>query len=118
MARCAPKCEKTVQALLCRNLNVKSATLPNATYSHRIRLQDDLVTKFHILVGKAFSCSWDRPSKLRVRALRQGVSLMSTSNAHEPELSPKNPFPSQEESMSMSDHFTAPRMQGLAGTEC
>ncbi|QCD83514.1 NADH dehydrogenase I subunit 4L [Vigna unguiculata] len=24
MARCAPKCEKTVQALLCRNLNVKS----------------------------------------------------------------------------------------------
>ncbi|KAK8491996.1 hypothetical protein V6N11_014120 [Hibiscus sabdariffa] len=57
MARCAPKCEKTVQALLCRNLNVKSATLPNATSSHRIRLQDDLVTKFHILVGKAFSCS-------------------------------------------------------------
>ncbi|KAK9081441.1 hypothetical protein Sjap_026648 [Stephania japonica] len=31
IARCAPKCEKTVQALLCRNLNVKSATLPNAT---------------------------------------------------------------------------------------
>ena len=29
IARCAPKCEKTVQALLCRNLNVKSATLPN-----------------------------------------------------------------------------------------
>ena len=27
MARSAPKCEKTVQALLCRNLNVKSATL-------------------------------------------------------------------------------------------
>ena len=27
IARCAPKCEKTVQALLCRNLNVKSATL-------------------------------------------------------------------------------------------
>ncbi|KAI3668819.1 hypothetical protein L1987_88159 [Smallanthus sonchifolius] len=33
-----------VQALLCRNLNVKSATLPNATSSRRIRLQDDLVT--------------------------------------------------------------------------
>ncbi|KAL8147149.1 hypothetical protein AgCh_004751 [Apium graveolens] len=47
MARCAPKCEKTVQALLCRNLNVKSATLPNATSSRRIRLQDDLVTGFH-----------------------------------------------------------------------
>ncbi|PWA66357.1 ATPase subunit 4, mitochondrion [Artemisia annua] len=30
MARSAPKCEKTVQALLCRNLNVKSAT-SNAT---------------------------------------------------------------------------------------
>jgi len=39
-ARCAPKCEKTVQALLCRNLNVKSATLLNATSSRRIRLQD------------------------------------------------------------------------------
>ncbi|KAI3670760.1 hypothetical protein L2E82_53729 [Cichorium intybus] len=49
MARSAPKCEKTVQALLCRNLNVKSATLPNATSSRRIRLQDDLVTG---LVGK------------------------------------------------------------------
>ncbi|KAL8108836.1 hypothetical protein AgCh_025074 [Apium graveolens] len=47
MARCAPKCEKTVQALLCRNRNVKSSTLPNATSSRRIRLQDDLVTGFH-----------------------------------------------------------------------
>ncbi|GAY36460.1 hypothetical protein CUMW_279730 [Citrus unshiu] len=44
MARCAPKCEKTVQALLCRNLNVKLATLLNAISSRRIRLQDDLVT--------------------------------------------------------------------------
>ncbi|GJV81675.1 cytochrome c biogenesis C [Tanacetum coccineum] len=48
MARSAPKCEKTVQALLCRNLNVKSATLPNATSSRRIRLQDDLVTAMAI----------------------------------------------------------------------
>ncbi|KAI5382403.1 hypothetical protein KIW84_MT0052 (mitochondrion) [Lathyrus oleraceus] len=54
MARCAPKCEKTVQALLCRNLNVKSATLPNATSSRRIRLQDDLGTKFHLLVRRRF----------------------------------------------------------------
>lgn len=53
-ARCAPKCEKTVQALLCRNLNVKSATLPNATSSRRIRLQDDLGTKFRILIGRRF----------------------------------------------------------------
>ncbi|KAI3668705.1 hypothetical protein L1987_88270 [Smallanthus sonchifolius] len=50
MARSAPKCEKTVQALLCRNLNVKSATLPNATSSRRIRLQDDLVTGFSLLM--------------------------------------------------------------------
>ncbi|MFS8025712.1 ATP synthase protein MI25 [Helianthus anomalus] len=50
MARSAPKCEKTVQALLCRNLNVKSATLPNATSSRRIRLQDDLVShRFSLL---------------------------------------------------------------------
>ncbi|GFP89110.1 ATP synthase protein mi25 [Phtheirospermum japonicum] len=48
MARCAPKCEKTVQAFLCRNLNVKSATLPNATSSHLIRLQNDLVIGFHL----------------------------------------------------------------------
>ncbi len=54
MARCAPKCEKTVQAFLCRNLNVKSATLPNATSSRRIRLQDDLVTAFHLSVSERF----------------------------------------------------------------
>jgi hypothetical protein len=38
--------KKTVQALLCRNLNVKSATLLNATSSRRIHLQDDIVTGF------------------------------------------------------------------------
>ncbi len=54
MARCAPKCEKTVQALLCRNLNVKSATLLNATSSRRIRLQDDIVTGFHFSVSERF----------------------------------------------------------------
>lgn len=54
MARCAPKCEKTVQALLCRNLNVKLATLSNAISSRRIRLQDDLGTKFRILIGRRF----------------------------------------------------------------
>ncbi|CAA2989270.1 photosystem I P700 chlorophyll a apo A, partial (chloroplast), partial [Olea europaea subsp. europaea] len=36
MARCAPKYEKSLQALLCQNLNIKSATLPNATSSRRI----------------------------------------------------------------------------------
>ncbi|THU58519.1 hypothetical protein C4D60_Mb03t15170 [Musa balbisiana] len=50
-ARCAPKCEKTVQALLCRNLNVKSATLLNATSSRRIRLQDDIVTGLNFSMG-------------------------------------------------------------------
>nr|ULQ70053.1 ATPase subunit 4 [Xyris indica] len=51
-ARCAPQCEKTVQALLCRNLNVKSATLNNATSSRRRSLQDDLVTGFHFSVSE------------------------------------------------------------------
>nr|QKE23409.1 ATPase subunit 4 [Caryopteris trichosphaera]QKE23479.1 ATP synthase F0 subunit 4 [Caryopteris mongholica] len=54
MARCAPKCEKTVQAFLCRNLNVKSATLLNAISSRRICLQDDLVTAFHFSVSERF----------------------------------------------------------------
>ncbi|CAK8561382.1 unnamed protein product [Lathyrus sativus] len=54
MACCVPKCKNTVQALLCRNLNVKSATLPNATSSRRIRLQDDLGKKFHLLVRRIF----------------------------------------------------------------
>ena len=53
-ARCAPKCEKTVQALLCRNLNVKSATLLNATSSRRIRLQEDIITGFHFSVSERF----------------------------------------------------------------
>ncbi|KAI5664263.1 hypothetical protein M9H77_23586 [Catharanthus roseus] len=54
MARCVPKCEKTVQALLCRNLNIVSATFPNATSSYRIRLQDNLVTGFHFSVSERF----------------------------------------------------------------
>ncbi|CAL9208536.1 unnamed protein product (mitochondrion) [Musa hybrid cultivar] len=47
MARCAPKCQKTVQALFFINLNVPAATLPNATSS---RLQDDLVTGWNFLL--------------------------------------------------------------------
>lgn len=53
-ARCSPKCEKTVQALLCRNLNVKLETLRHATDSRRIRLQDDIVTGFHFGVHERF----------------------------------------------------------------
>nr|ULQ70076.1 ATPase subunit 4 [Xyris pauciflora] len=51
-ARSTPQCEKTVQALLCRNLNVKSATLNNATSSRRRSLQDDIVTGFHFSVSE------------------------------------------------------------------
>ena len=46
IARCAPKCEKTVQALLCRNLSLKLATLLHASDSHRSGLQDDLGARF------------------------------------------------------------------------
>ena len=74
-ARCAPKCEKTVQALLCRNLNVKSATLLNATSSRRIRLQDDLVTKFHVLVSAAFSPSCLLKAK-KVELIREGLVVL------------------------------------------
>nr|YP_010274315.1 ATPase subunit 4 [Cuscuta japonica]UJP67952.1 ATPase subunit 4 [Cuscuta japonica] len=75
MARCAPKCEKTVQALLCRNLNVKSATLPNATSSRRIRLQDDLARRFHVLVGKRFS-PWCISKAERVELIRESLVVL------------------------------------------
>ena len=75
MARCAPKCEKTVQALLCRNLNLKLATLLNATSSRRIRLQDDLVTKFHVLVSAAFSPSCLLKAK-KVELIREGLAVL------------------------------------------
>ncbi|XP_047264173.1 ATP synthase protein MI25-like [Capsicum annuum] len=54
MVCCVPKCEKTVQALLCQNLNVKSATLLNATSSRHICLQKNIAIKMHVLVGKRF----------------------------------------------------------------
>jgi ribosomal protein S19 len=43
-----------LQALLCRNLNVKSATLPNATSSRRIRLQDEIARRFHGLTSQLY----------------------------------------------------------------
>ena len=79
MARCAPKCEKTVQALLCRNQHVKSATLPNATSSRRIRLQDDLVTGFHFSVSERFTsvgCSTLLKASI-VELIREGLMLFS-----------------------------------------
>ncbi|CAN8221982.1 unnamed protein product [Cochlearia groenlandica] len=75
MARCAPKCEKTVQALLCRNLNVKSATLTNATSSRRIRFQDDLVTKFYTLVGNKFAYSSISKAE-RVEFIRESLVVL------------------------------------------
>lgn len=53
-ARCAPLCERTVQALLCRNLHVKLATLLNAISSRRTRLQDEIVTGFNFSVSERF----------------------------------------------------------------
>ncbi|KAI5011647.1 hypothetical protein ZWY2020_013784 [Hordeum vulgare] len=54
MAWCASRCENTMQALLCGDLNVKSTTLLNATSSRHIRLQDDIVIDFHFLVSERF----------------------------------------------------------------
>nr|AUD38089.1 ATPase subunit 4 [Steenisia pleurocarpa] len=77
IARCAPKCEKTVQALLCRNLNVKSATLPNATSSRRIRLQDDLVTGFHFSVSERFEPGYTLKASISiVELIREGLVVL------------------------------------------
>nr|AUD38071.1 ATPase subunit 4 [Ixora hookeri]AUD38075.1 ATPase subunit 4 [Ixora parviflora] len=75
IARCVPKCEKTVQALLCRNLNVKSATLPNATSSRRIRLQDDLVTGFHFSVSERFEPGSTLKASI-VELIREGLVVL------------------------------------------
>lgn len=75
MARCAPKCEKTVQALLCRNLNVKLATLLNATSSRRIRLQDDLVTGFHFSVSERFEPGCMLKASI-VELIREGLVVL------------------------------------------
>lgn len=74
-ARCAPKCEKTVQALLCRNLNVKSATLLNATSSRRIRLQDDIVTGFHFSVSERFVPGSTLKASI-VELIREGLLVL------------------------------------------
>lgn len=74
-ARCAPKCEKTVQALLCRNLNVKLATLLNAISSRRIRLHDDIVTRFHFLVRARFSLPCIKKAEI-VELIREGLVVL------------------------------------------
>ncbi|KAL1325759.1 hypothetical protein AAHE18_13G183200 [Arachis hypogaea] len=75
IARCAPKCEKTVQALLCRNLNAKSATLPNATSSCGIHLQDDLGTKFNLLVRRKF-CLQCISKAEKIELIRQRIQVI------------------------------------------
>jgi hypothetical protein len=75
MARCTPKCEKTVQALLCRNLNVKLATLLNAISSRRIRLQDDLVTGFHFSVSERFVPGCTLKASI-VELIREGLAVL------------------------------------------
>nr|QJS35648.1 ATPase subunit 4 [Taxus cuspidata] len=71
MARCAPKCERTVQAVLCRNLNVELATLLDAIYSRRIRLRDDIVTGFHSSVIEKFVP--DTEKAFLVELIREGL---------------------------------------------
>nr|QXE44373.1 ATP synthase subunit 4 [Zamia furfuracea]BDC46226.1 ATPase subunit 1 [Zamia furfuracea] len=78
-ARCAPKCEKTVQAVLCRNLNVKLATLPNAISSRRIRLRDDIVTGFHSSVSEKFvPCTTDTKKAFIAEPIREGLVVSRT----------------------------------------
>ncbi|MCL7024293.1 hypothetical protein MKW94_008479 [Papaver nudicaule] len=43
-----------MQALLFRNLILKSATLLNAISSRRMSLQDEIVTGFHVSVSERF----------------------------------------------------------------
>ena len=74
-ARCTPKCEKTVQALLCRNLNVKLATLLNATSSRRIRLQDDIITGFNFSVSERFVPGSTLKASI-VELIREGLVVL------------------------------------------
>nr|QOD41060.1 ATPase subunit 4 [Larix sibirica] len=73
-ARCAPKCERTVQAVSCRNLNVESATPPNAISSRRIRLRDSIVTGFHFSVSDQFvPCTTDTKKAFLVEPIQEGL---------------------------------------------
>ncbi|KAM0931983.1 putative ATP synthase, F0 complex, subunit B/MI25 [Dioscorea sansibarensis] len=74
-ARCAPKCEKTVQALLCRNLNVKSATLLNATLPVASVFRDDIVTGFHFSVSERFVPGCTLKASI-VELIREGLVVL------------------------------------------
>ena len=74
MARSAPKCEKTVQAFLCRNLNVKSATLLNATSYRKSSLLEDLVTGFQFSVQERF-LPGEKGPLATVELIREGLDV-------------------------------------------
>ncbi|KAI3928073.1 hypothetical protein MKW98_023674 [Papaver atlanticum] len=74
-ARCAPQCEKTVQALLCRNLTVKSAMLLNAISYRRISLQDEIVTGFHVSVSERFVPGSPLKASI-VELIREGLVVL------------------------------------------
>ncbi|KAI3904044.1 hypothetical protein MKX01_039978, partial [Papaver californicum] len=74
-ARCAPQCEKTVQALLCRNLTVNSTTLLNAISSRRISLQDEIVTGFHVSVSERFIPGSTSKASI-VELIREGLVVL------------------------------------------
>lgn len=57
MERLGPTCEKTLNALCSRNLQVKSATIQQATLYRRSLLKDDLVKGFHSLVSSSVPCT-------------------------------------------------------------
>ncbi|KAJ8426945.1 LOW QUALITY PROTEIN: hypothetical protein Cgig2_001261 [Carnegiea gigantea] len=78
MACCAPKYEKTVQALLCRNLNVKSATLPNATSSIA---PDNLITGFHFSVSERFVPRSMLKASI-VELIREGLAVLRMVRIH------------------------------------
>nr|QXE44310.1 ATP synthase subunit 4 [Taiwania cryptomerioides] len=75
-AHCAPKCERTVQAVSCRNPNVESATPPNAISSRRIRLRNDIVTGFHSPVIEKFVP--DAKKAFSVEPIREGLGGIET----------------------------------------
>lgn len=78
-ARCAPKCERTVQAVSCRNPNVESATPPNAISSRRIRLRNNIVTGFHSpLIHKFAAGGPDAKKAFPVEPIREGLRRLET----------------------------------------
>ncbi|KAI3996880.1 hypothetical protein MKX01_021156 [Papaver californicum] len=74
-AKRMPQCEETVQALLCRNLTVKSATLLNAISSRRISLQDEIVTGFHVSVSERFIPGSTSKASI-VELIREGLVVL------------------------------------------